>query len=303
MTPLIPLGAAALLAYLVFRPSSDAAYHVTPIPPNPAPNPDPPDVVPPPAPPNPSPFPDTQSQATVNATSGLKLRDQPTESGSAVLETMPFNSWVAVLDSNLAPPTAAAPMGWMHVRSERGNEGWASAQYLVFGSDKERRMTPEEEQAYHKQQSQAEAPIYTAGTPRVGASRSQRLAHARWIHNRRMHQQALQGRGDPNAIFYGGAVAGTPTAAKHRRHVNVNLVGRGFGPATVFRRCAAPQGCAFRATPQSTKLGAVVPRGATVQVLRTFAGPKTSPGSPGMGGWSLAVFRGQTGWIPSEWLV
>ena len=162
MSPLLPIGGAALLAYFLFR---KKPYLVTPIPPNPKPNPDPPDVVPPPAPPNPSPFPDTQSQATVNAPSGLKLRAEPNEN-STVFEVLPFNSWVAILDSNPAPPTPAAPVGWFNVLSPAGNEGWSSAEFIVFGTDKERRMTPEEEKAYHEHKSQAEEAIVTAGTTR-----------------------------------------------------------------------------------------------------------------------------------------
>lgn len=145
--------------------------------PGPTPEPAPPPAPAPTPPPAPNPFPPSQMTASIAAPSGLSLRTQPDEK-SARLELLPFNSFVAILDNGgLAPATAAAPVGWFHVQSTGGKIGWASAEWVMFGTDKERGMTPEQEAEYHKRMSEREAPIFAGAAspwwerrrPRVGS--------------------------------------------------------------------------------------------------------------------------------------
>lgn len=149
----------------------------------------PPDVPPtpaPPAPPTPVPpdvLPANLATATVNAPSGLRLRSAPNESAGTNGPGLPFNSWVALLTTEPSPATPAAPAGWAHVQTPDGRQGYVSYEWLLFGTAKERGMTPEEEKAYHESHQNRpaplEQPVETAGFRHGYAWRTPSVAGAR----------------------------------------------------------------------------------------------------------------------------
>jgi hypothetical protein len=62
-------------------------------------------------------------------------------------------------------------MQWFMVEAPSHKTGWVDAEWILFGTDKERGMTPEEERAYHEQRAEREDPIFQGrpGARRVGA--------------------------------------------------------------------------------------------------------------------------------------
>lgn len=78
-------------------------------------------VTPPPPPPPPAPA--KQFRVT---TDSLRLRDQPSLSGSA-LTSLPLNAVVTEVDNN---KVKADGIEWHHVRAEDGTVGWMARQYL-----------------------------------------------------------------------------------------------------------------------------------------------------------------------------
>lgn len=158
--PLVPiaLGAGGLgLLYLLTRPKEQTAAPL-PVKREPPEN-SKPEIVPKPIPPvEPVPIPSNLATAVVSASS-LRVRDQPDERTGKVVIALPRGATVGILDTTTTAPTPAAPLGWFHVQTNTGQQGWASAEFLEFGSAKERGMTPEEELEYHKREAEREAPI------------------------------------------------------------------------------------------------------------------------------------------------
>lgn len=163
--PIVPvaLGAGVLALILFSKPKpQEPGLSTAPIPrpPDVPPTPPPPE----PVPPNPTPVPVGGAGAMVTATT-LNIRSSPNEN-SAVVATVLRGTTVAIPDpTELHPPTPAAPVGWWNVVTPAGARGYASAQYLDFGTARERRMTPEEEREYHDRRAQHDRPVYTATPP------------------------------------------------------------------------------------------------------------------------------------------
>lgn len=77
-------------------------------------------------------LPGSSSSAKVTAPSGLKLRSQPNEN-SQQLALLDEGTVVTVVKTGF-PPTGRAPKGWTQVRTEGGEEGYVSTEWLSISS-------------------------------------------------------------------------------------------------------------------------------------------------------------------------
>lgn len=171
MSPLLlkalPIGGGLALLYLLTKKPAAPAPNVLPEPQPapPAPVPDVP-VIPPPGP---NPFPDSASTATVMAPNGLWLHTTPDTATASRMKLLPFNSYVMILDGGAV--ATGSGLEWFHVQTPDRQTGWVSTEWVLFGTDKERGMTPEEERAYHEHMAEKEDPIFQgrAGSATIGA--------------------------------------------------------------------------------------------------------------------------------------
>lgn len=84
----------------------------------------------------PVPVVETLPTAKVMAPDGLNVRVDPNENSAVVANNdAKSGTIVLVIDSQQGAPTAAAPNGWIHVRTPGHSDGWASAQWLELTGD------------------------------------------------------------------------------------------------------------------------------------------------------------------------
>lgn len=150
------LGGLGLLA-LTFAQKSVAPPNRTP---QSTPQVDPP--VTPPAPPKANTFPAGTVTAVVIAPKGVNIRSAPDERASKVLTAVPQYERVAILNST-SPPLAATPaatQGWWEVNTLSGVHGYATAEWLFFGTDAEAHLSDADFQKQQQEHANDEDPIF-----------------------------------------------------------------------------------------------------------------------------------------------
>lgn len=74
----------------------------------------------------------SSTSATITAPSGLKLRSKPNEN-SSMISLLGKGTAVSIVAKDF-PPTNVAPKGWTQVRTEGGQEGYVSTEWLSIST-------------------------------------------------------------------------------------------------------------------------------------------------------------------------
>lgn len=204
------LGGLGLLA-LTFAQKSVAPPNRTP---QSTPQVDPP--VTPPAPPKANTFPAGTVTAVVIAPKGVNIRSAPDERASKVLTAVPQYERVAILNST-SPPLAATPaatQGWWEVNTLSGVHGYATAEWLFFGTDAEAHLSDADFQKQQQEHANDEDPIFQ-GLAFGGSGPAGRAVTARGAADRTNAQLGLPAGAQfvPNAVPAGGLGADSSPAS------------------------------------------------------------------------------------------
>jgi hypothetical protein len=293
------LGALGLLALTVGKTGATPPNRT----PSSTPEKDPP-IVPPP-PPRPNTFPPGTQTAIVIAPHGVNVRSAPNE-GSGVVAAVPQYERVAIVNgaAGTLPATAAAPQGWWQVTTLSGANGYATAEWLFFGTDAEAHMSDAEFQQYQKDHANDEVPIVQGwsfgAAPNARGARTGAAAFAPAAARDRAASFSRFQRRDFDRLRPGGFAWYTPP---------VVIADYAYASSSALR-CVAPSGCHLRTRTGAgfVPSGVVVENGGLITGLSRLPAPKTDPNAPGPGGWWQVRFTtrlGQTyeGWLPAEWLV